>query len=410
MCRAFLYELSEARFVFLLVVHHIAIDGWSLWRVLDELQRAYDNPLALGPGPGGTYRDFVMKQRAFIRSPEGSQQLEHWRNTLRAPLPTLQLPCDQARPPQQSFRGDELMWHFNDEFVEAYRAGCREHGVTPFTMGMALYSVLLHRLSRQDDLLVSVPVAGRNADKFADVVGFFVNSLPVRINVDGSQAFHEHLSKVKRTLEDAREHEEIPFSVLVDELQVPRDASHPVLCQAMFVHQKIIAKENSIGFDDEFHPWGVLRAKHYPLKQQQGQFDFGLEFLEGESTLTAHWKFNSDLFQRETVHSIATAFERLAQQVLSVPTGKIEAVPLTSADQARSLLAAPKQRFSVDATLHARFRAAAKKHAKATAVKCGQDSLTYEQLDELSDRLCQHLLAQRRTSRRPRGGRGTAFE
>ena len=397
--RAYLYQQAKNKWILLLVVHHIAIDGWSLWQILDEVQALYSamvanrtaklSPLVL------QYRDFVIKQRLFLKSQKAEQQLNYWRKSLSGDLPVLQLPTDKARPSQQTFNGASYAWELPSHCVDKYKQFCRERCVTPFVFGLACYFTLLHRLANQDDILVAAPTAGRSNDQFANVVGYFVNPLPIRACIDSDMRYLEFLNQVQANVIAAQEHADIPFPVLVEKLSVKRDASYPVLCQAMFVYQKLRSGPNIIGFDEGYYNWGEFQASHYPLSQQDGQFDLGLELLEGDKQLTAHWKYNRDLFEPQTIKSIAAAFEQLILGIIQHPgysIGEIRLVDMQRIKQSiPELLQAPKAHYPVTECLHEKFTQAAQQYATNTALVHNGVALTYAELEQRSNFLAEQL-------------------
>lgn len=398
-CRGHLYRRAKKEWYFLFVVHHIAADGWSLRQLMDELQKLCTvefSAKALSRGgpqkhqqklPKFNYRDFVLTQRATLDSKEGRRQLDYWRSELSGELPILQLPTDKPRPLQQTLNGDGITQRFSPLFVRAYKRFCRERLVTPFMCGLALYFVLLHRLSNQERILVATPTAGRINDNFLDVVGYFVNPMPILANLADDPQFVDFLNHIKTKVLDAQANQDVPFPVIVDRLKVNRNPSYPVLCQAMFAHQNLNPGTNTIGFDSRSFRWGSLKARHYPLHQQEGQFDLGLELLEGETSLTAHWKFNSDLFSHSTVQGMADAFEQLALHAMESPGFNVSEIRLLGKNSAPKLMRPPQAHHEVDECLHEKFSKVTQRYADKTAVTCGNDSVTYAELDRQSSLL-----------------------
>jgi non-ribosomal peptide synthetase component F len=341
-----------------------------------------------------SYLDFVVRQRSVAGSQAGKAQLRYWMEELQGDLPVLQLPTDNVRPPQQTFNGAGHTVEFSAGFSAQYLAFCRQQGVTPFVLGLALYSVLLHRFSNQNEFLVATPCAGRDGSEFMDLVGYFVNPLPLRVQLEDDPAFSDFLQHIDRKIRQALQHQDIPFATLVEKRQLKRDPSYPVLCQAMFVHQKQPAGANRIGFGSGHYDWGLLRARHYPLHQQEGQFDVSLEVLEGDNSLAAHWKYNADLFAPDTIASMAAIFEQLALDVFADAERKLSALRLIHAADCDRYRLPPQATFPVQHSLQETFSRIARQHGEQVAIVHEGVQLSYRQLEDRSNALAQAILQQ----------------
>ena len=390
-CRARLYHCDKQRWIFLWVVHHINIDGWSLWQIVDELQHDYRYPTVPLVKTKNSYRDFVIDQRLLLNSEQGQSQLDYWRQQFAEPAPILQLPTERPRPPQQTFNGASYCHHFSEGLLERYKAFCRRQQVSPFVLGMTLYHILLYRLCRQQDLVIATPTAGRQQGQYRDIVGYFVNPLPIRTRLEDDMSVAQLLALVQQNTAAAQANPDIPLSLMVDKLQIKRDPSYPVLAQAMFVYQQMLPGDNAIAFDKKLSQWGALKACHYPLDQQSGQFDLALEILEGNTSLSAHWKYNTDLLSERRVRHMAQAFEHLIQQAMAAPERAIADLPLTDPQQAKALMPPPTAHYPVEGCLHQRFATISRRYPDKVAISDGPRQITYQQLDRDSDYLADIL-------------------
>ncbi|MGH2353062.1 MAG: condensation domain-containing protein, partial [Chloroflexota bacterium] len=211
---------AEEHFLFL-AMHHIISDFWSLMILADELRACYDGePL---PPQRAQYADFVRWQESFLAGERGSAAREYWLAQLSAGTPALSLPVDRPYPATPTLRGQEVAFTWTEERSAQVRAFARAQGVTLFTALLAVYQVLLHRLSGQESFLVGSPVAGRSRAEFRGVVGDLINTVALRAELGGDPTFQEYLQGLQRRVAGALTHQDYPFPLLVEQLQPGRD-------------------------------------------------------------------------------------------------------------------------------------------------------------------------------------------
>src|SRR5215208_94028 len=235
--RALLVKQSFAESHFLLTMHHIVSDGWSLGIFFQELTALY-----LGSGrveAAGLkelpiqYADFAMWQREWLQGEVLEQQLAYWRGQL-AGLPVLQLGTDRVRPVVQSYRGAYLQARYGRELTRGLKELSQREGVTLFMTLLAAFKVLLHRYTGQSDIVVGSPIANRNRTEIEGLIGFFVNTLVLRTDLSGAPSFLDVLQRVKETAKGAYAHQDLPFEMLVEQLQPERDLGRNPLFQINF--------------------------------------------------------------------------------------------------------------------------------------------------------------------------------
>jgi len=223
--------------VFLLVMHHIICDGWSLaifWRELVALYNAFyiNRPSPLADLPI-QYADFAVWQRQRLRGEKLAGLISYWRQQLTG-ISVLQLPTDRPRPPVISYRGAFQEIVIPEALTDALRALSQAEGVTLFMTLFAAYSVLLQRYTGQEDIVVGSYVAGRDCAELEDLIGFFINTLVLRADLSGNPSFRKLLGRVREMALEAYAHQELPFEKLVEELQPERDLSRNPLFQVSF--------------------------------------------------------------------------------------------------------------------------------------------------------------------------------
>jgi amino acid adenylation domain-containing protein len=384
--RALLYKIAEDDHALILTMHHIVCDGWSLGVLVRELGEALFRrtlpPLAV------QYADFAVWQRRLLSGPALDKLLSYWKRQLAGLPPLLELPADRPRPRVQTFRGSLLTIALPPGTTAAVRELSRRSGATPFMTLLAAFLALLRRHTRQDDLAVGTPVANRGRMEIEGLIGFFVNTLVLRTDVGGDPSFRELLARVQSVASGAYAHQDLPFEMLVQEIDPERQLSHNPLFQVMFLLQNAPMPELS-----------VSGLKLSPLAAGGGdtsKFDLSLHFWEAEPELVGYFEYNTDLFDRETVARLADHYVRLLQGVLADPDSRLSALPLLSPAEHRQVLdewndtAADYPR---DACLHDLFAAQAERTPETVAVADwqGRERLTYAELAGRAGRLARRL-------------------
>ncbi|MCG3755090.1 non-ribosomal peptide synthetase [Amycolatopsis sp. Poz14] len=317
---------SATEHVLLLVVHHIAYDGWSTSVVARELETLYRGETL--PQLPVQYADFASWQREQAASERVTEQVEFWRRRLDGIAP-LTLPTDRPRPPVHDPRGAILRFTVDAELGAAVTALGRAHRATTFMVLLAAYQILLSRYSGQADVTVGTPVAGRTRAEAQDLIGLFLNTMVLRATVDGSVSFADFLDGVRQDTLDAYSHQDAPFERLADELVPDRDLSRNPLFQAMLVLQNTA--------DAGFEAAGLLGEQvHSPW--HSAKFDLTLEVTERpDGALDAVLEYPVALFDRSTVERIAGHFTELLRGIVANPGAPLAELPWLSAAEKAEL-------------------------------------------------------------------------
>jgi hypothetical protein len=236
--RASLYHRTPTEHVLLLVVHHLAVDAWSIGLLVSEWMTTYAaerGGVSAHLAPlSARYADFVRWQEELLGGAGGAEMLSYWRGQLRSPLPSLQVPTDRARPPFPSFRGGTHGFRIDEATAGALRDLARSEGTTLFSVLLAAFDVLLFRYSGQDDILVGSPTAGRSRQDFEGLVGYFVNPVVLRADLSGDPTFVELVGRTRASVIGALRNADYPFPLVVQHLNPDRDPSRSPLFQAEF--------------------------------------------------------------------------------------------------------------------------------------------------------------------------------
>lgn len=315
--RAQLFKVANARYKLLVVMHHIAADGWSMSVLVNDVKAFYSQQSSTLPPLPIQYGDYAHWQQAWMQGDVLASQLGYWREAL-ADLPTVhQLPLDRPRPVVQQFDGAHLQTPISAKQVTAFKALCGANQATLFMGLHALFSTLLARYSQSQDIVMGTPIANREQHEVANLVGFFANTLVLRSDLSQNPSFEALLVQSQHTLLEAYAHQQVPFEKLVDELKPVRSTAHSPLFQVMLSLQNL--QQSTLDL-----PGMTLGFESLPVKT--AQFDLTLEVQESadgaasEHALTLNWLYNTHLFDEQTLSQMARHFEELLDAVLANPS------------------------------------------------------------------------------------------
>ncbi|GAA2616711.1 condensation domain-containing protein [Actinomadura fulvescens] len=317
--RAHLVRLSPDRHILMLGFHHIIIDGWSAPIIDEELSVLYAAEAAghraeLPPLKSG-YADYARWQNEKLRSPEAERHLAYWRERLSGAPPLATLPADRPRPPVQRFRGADFSVRLPDDVAASIGDLARANRATPFMVALTAFTVLLARYARADDVVVGVVEAGRSRPEFASTVGFFVQTLPIRLDLSGDPSFLDALAGTREALFGAYEHDLLSFDMLVDHLRLERDLSYTPLVQVIFQ----LLYLPPLGSTTRWHDLDVTRWGE-GVTQKSTRFDLELHLMEdGSEGFGLEVCYNVDLFDHDTVRGVVDDYVSLLRAVCGAP-------------------------------------------------------------------------------------------
>jgi len=389
--RGALLRLGQRESVLLLTMHHFVADGWSMEVFYRELSVLYKALSAGKPSPlpelPVQYADFVHWQRRQLQGEALAAQLAYWKRQLGEGLPVLDLPTDRPRPAIQTNRGATHFLEVPSVLSEALRALSRREGVTLFMTLLASFQTLLHRYTRQDDIVVATAASNRNRIELEGLIGSFANTLLIRTDLSGSLTFRELLDRVRQVTLEAYAHQDLHFEKLVEELQPKRDLGRNPLFQVMFsLH------EHS---PEEHLKLPGLSLSKFPVDRGTARFDLSLEIINATSELSVSLEYDTDLFDRSTIDRMAGHFQTLLEGIVADPDRPIATMPLLTDAERRRRIAWNNTRTSYprDRCVHELFEAQARQTPDSIAVQYGHHRLTYGQLDAGANRLARDLMA-----------------
>ncbi|MET8683179.1 amino acid adenylation domain-containing protein [Streptomyces sp. NPDC004732] len=402
--RATLFAVSPTEHRLVLVMHHIAVDGWSLAPLLRDLWTAY-GARTEGHAPAWSplpvqYADHTLRQHALLGDEADTssvlgRQVQYWERALEGLPSRLELPTDRPYPAEADQHGGRVAVELPADFHELVQRVARERNATTFMVMSAALSVLLSRLSGSSDVAFGVPTAGRGRTELDDMVGFFVNTLVLRTEVSGEQSFGELLGQVRERSVDAFAHQDVPFDALVERLNPVRTQAHHPLVQVLFGWQTDTVPDipvPGLGMETASVDIGAARMDlAFSLRER---------FTDNgrPGGISGIVEYRTDLFDAETVERMAARWQRLLTAMAAEPDRPLASLDvLDEAEQAqldvlgnRAVLAEPFDAVSVPEL----FARQVSRAPDAVAMVFEGRSWTYRELDEASSRLA-HLLAGR---------------
>ncbi|WP_405776078.1 amino acid adenylation domain-containing protein [Streptomyces sp. NBC_00859] len=395
--RAELLELGDGDHVLLLVLHHIATDGWSWAPLFRDLTHAYQARIT-GQAPDWKplpvqYTDYTLWQRQLLGTEDNpdsllSHQLTYWQKTL-ADLPEeLPLPTDRPRPETTTHQGGTVASEIAPATHRALRALARDHGVTPFMVLQAAVAVTLSRLGAGTDIPIGTPVAGRTDEALEDLVGCFLNTLVLRTDVSGNPTFTELLSRVREVDLAAYENQDVPFERLVELVNPTRSFARNPLFQVL------VQLDSGAGAALELPG---IEAAPEPFGWESVKFDLALFFTEGAEGegLRATLEYATDLFDPTTAQQLLDRILHVLTTTTQNPTIRIATIDVLTPHEHHQLTHWNHTATPLTPTpLHTLFEQQAAHTPHATAITHQNTTLTYHQLNTRANQLAHHLLTQ----------------
>ncbi|MEU9985116.1 amino acid adenylation domain-containing protein [Streptomyces sp. NPDC050856] len=393
--RVHLVRAGERRHVLLMTMHHIVTDGWSMGVLRSELDLLYraalerpaapvaELPAAAGLAePAVQYADYAVWQRERLSGERYERSLEHWRTKLAGAEP-LALPTDRPRPPVRGTGGGSHLFRVPKATADALRQAAAEQDANLFMVLVAGARLVLSRWTRSDDVVLGTVVAGRDDPQLRDTIGFFVNTVALRGQVDERQTFGQLLAGVKDGVLTDLDHAEVPFDAVVDAVLDERDTSVPPLVQATVVLQNLDSGQRT--------GLGGLEVGPYPLRHEHAVFDLTFEFQETADGLDAQIEYATELFDAGTIELLARDLcAALGAAADPRPLRDIE--PLGADGRARALDAGRGAAGPAPRTLGELLAARAARRPSDIAVVSASERLTFAQLTDRAARFAAYLL------------------
>ncbi|WP_433414394.1 non-ribosomal peptide synthetase [Microtetraspora malaysiensis] len=369
-------KLAEDDLRLVTVFDHTVFDGVSGMIFMNEVEECYD---ALGedrvpklPELPIQFADFAVWQRGRLSGEFLETELTYWRERLAGVPADLALPGDRPRPARRTYRGEMRLGAYSPELSAGVERLAKELNTTLFTVMLTAYAAVLSRWSGIDDIVVGTPIAGRLLPETEPVIGMFVNAVPLRVDLSGAPSFREAAARVRATVAEALDHQELPFERLVEDLQPARDLSVPPLYQVMFN----LATGTNEG----------------QIANGTAKVDLQLDLNVREGRLHTRLEYATDLFDPGTIERFEANLRTLVEAAVADPDRAVPALPVLAEEERERVLAlgagGPE---AAPGTLHALVEAQAAATPGAPAVVSGDVTLTYGELNARANRLARRL-------------------
>ncbi|GLQ87905.1 non-ribosomal peptide synthetase [Dyella flagellata] len=389
--RGHLARVADAEHLLLISMHHSISDGWSKGVLINEFCALY---AAFGAGQADPlaplalqYAGYALWQRRSIEGRKLRRHEDYWRQCLDGAPVLLELPTDFPRPARQSFDGALVQLKFDARLTKQLKELSRRHGATLYMTMLTAWAILLGRLSGQVDVVVGTPVANRGRSELQAMIGLFVNTLALRLDLSGVQSVAECLAQARTQVLSALQYQDLPFEQVVELVRPPRSTAHSPIFQAMFEWQSIPKDELSL-------PGLLVEEVRAPDSYRASKFDLTLSLYEHDECISGGMEYATALFLPETAARIADCLHVVLEAMVANDQQRIDRLPLLGAKEQQRLL----QEFGAgpacvqhETSVHALVERQAAATPDAIAVVFEDAALSYATLNAHANRLAHYL-------------------
>jgi tyrocidine synthetase III len=388
-----LVRLSEVEHVFFFTLHHIISDGWSTQVFSEEILRLYSafnnntqnplEPLRI------QYKDFAAWQNHLLGSDSGTKLQEYWLKKLEGDLPILDLQTDFNRPKEKTFKGDTLVSTLNTEVSKKLVTYTQQNNGTLFMTLLAATKVLLYRYTGQQDIIVGSPIAGREHADLENQIGFYVNTLALRSQIDGTASFDSFFQTTKNNLLEAYQHQSYPFDKLIEQLNVPKNTDRNPLFDV------VVAMQNNGDIKEELLKQSHLGISQFQNSEPFSKFDLTFTFKEQKEGLEIAVEYSSDLFSKARIQRLTNHLKNILNEISSNPSISIDEIPYLDKEELSEILinfAGSVTPVEKQLTVQKLFEKQVKNTPNAVALVDETNSYTYQELNQRANQIANYIL------------------
>jgi amino acid adenylation domain-containing protein len=384
---------TDDRLLLLINIHHIASDGWSNTIFENELLAYYeawvqnDSGFRL-PAPCIQYKDYALWQRSHLTGQSLEQQLDYWKNKLTG-YQAVNLSLDYARPTKVNYSGATRHFSINRQVGNRMLDLCREQGVTLFSVALASLNVLLSKYTGQQDIVIGIPVANRQYKQTENLIGFFVNALAIRTQLNPSQTFIDLVRQVQQEQTEAQLHQDLPFEKLVDALGGDRDTSRHPIFQTMLTVQESDDTDSALRQQKKYFT-PLPMTDFYDIEK----FDLSVSISNVQGALSGYISYATSLFAEATIDRLVEHYVYLLGKLMASPARPYGEISLLDGDEYIKVIHEwnnTRKDFPTDKTVHEIFEEQAVQSPDNIALVYGDEALTYRELNERSNQLARHI-------------------
>ncbi|MDZ8065183.1 MAG: amino acid adenylation domain-containing protein [Nostoc sp. DedQUE08] len=385
--RVRILKLKDQLHILVVSAHHIITDGWSISVILQEMIALYS---ATCQGdvcrlePPMQYSSYLDWHRQYCETDEMKAHESYWLQKFASPVPVLDLPTDRPRPLIKTYQGGRQQLQLDSSLSGAIKQFSKQNGCTLFMMLLSAYTVLLYRLTNQDDITIGIAAAGRSLEGSERLVGYCSHLLPIRGQIVGDVTFVEHLKTCKSLLLDAYEHQDYPFAKLIDKLGVKASSSISPLVNATFNLERPVDIPQMYNLSSSLLPQSISFA----------DYDLGLNVTEIENELLLECDYNADLFDAATIDRILGHYQTLLMAIIASPQTSLSQLSLLTATERHKILVEwnnTQTDYPQDKCIHQIFAQQAQLTPNAVAVEFTEEKLTYRELNQRANQLAHFL-------------------
>ena len=383
--RATLVIQNNETATLLIDMHHSISDGSSVSILLDELSKLYNGRTLQENSI--TYKDFSEWEPSHFVSPKFRESEKFWISNFNDDLPVLHMPTTFQRPVTQSFEGNSFHFEIDKKLKNKITELSKDLAITPYMFLLASYYVLLYKYTNQEDIIVGTPITGRNLPELSNIVGMFVNSIPLRANLKSSLSFKTFLNNVKKMCLNSFDHQDYPLDFLVNKLNLQRNTNRSLLFDTMFIYQNMGAP--TLRFKN-------IETTYVEAKNNISKFDFSLEIIPNKESLNLRFEYCTKLFNENFIQNLAERYIKILTEVTNDITTKISNIEIISEQEKGEILNNfndTQLPYDTQKNLQTIFEENAEKTPNKTAIIFENEKITYSELNEKANQVANFLLA-----------------
>jgi amino acid adenylation domain-containing protein len=389
--RAKLYELGPEDYVFFFMVHHAVWDGWSFDIFFEELNTVYsafvkNEVPSFIKNPDITYADYSSWLHTLITEKILNKQISYWEDKLKGPLPILDLPLDYKRPLTISHEGGTFPFTISSERAISLRKYSRAHSSSLFNVFLTAFKVTLARYSGLDDIIVGLPVRGRNQPEIMQTIGYFVNTVALRTQINLNQSFEENLKQVSHTCLDAFDNQLVPFQIVLNKINYPRDAGRTPIFQIFFSYQDVSNRSAELNGA----PYTQIN-----IDKASTHTDLDLWIKSSERKIEGAFEFRKDLFKEISIQRFTESFFHVLDTLIEneqKPLNIVKSIPLSHEDQIMLKWNDTWENTDSFEPFHKIFEKNAKHNPDTLAIETSNGKITFGELEKLANRCANALI------------------
>ncbi|MBU3108710.1 non-ribosomal peptide synthetase, partial [Clostridium gasigenes] len=378
--RFILIETAPKERLFIIVIHHIIFDGWSMGVFYKNLSEKYNNlcngKYFLNKEKTVQYADYAKWQRKELSENKLEKQFSYWKNKLQNIDQNIEFPPDKKRPSMITSNGDVVFFELDNDIVKSLKKYSAKCNCTVNTILLSTFKCLVYKYTKQNNITIGTAVANRKVDGIENIIGFFVNTIVLNTEIEGDMKLSQLLEKVRDTTLEAYDNEDFPFDQLVERINPLRDSSRNPFFQLMFTYQN--TPKSKVELQD-------LRVEEYALGSRKSIVDITLNIEENGNRIFGVFEYNSDLFYEQTIQRICNQFKLILKEIISDDNKRIDDISILNQEEKNLILNKFNDTYAEydkEKTLVDMFEEQVKKTPNNIAVVYEKEKLTYKELNE----------------------------